>query len=142
MTTTDTQTPTDMQTEREQSVIAGRTAPPKPKSRASKGAAKAAADKTPKQTPKPAPKKAEPKGPSDQSKRAASLSVMIALMGEQMTPEQYAKLQKRFPSLRDVTPTEFNAFVSHRLSYCPPATEWHPALVARTQLSSRQGKSA
>jgi len=100
------------------------------------------AEATQKPQPKPAvteKKAAEPKGPSDREKRVASLSVVNLLMGEQMNRDSYAVLQSRFPQLANVTLTEFNEYVSHRLSYAPPATEWHSAL-PRTQLESRSAK--
>ena len=116
--------------QREDRVVAGRTQQPvtrkRSTSRASKAASKAAADKQPKQS-------AEP---TDKAKRNASMNVLIHEMGAHMNPTAFAKLQRKYPQLRDVTLPEFRAFISARLAYCP-ATEWDAALDKPQQLAGR-----
>jgi len=128
--------------QREDRVVAGRTQQPvtrkRSTSRASKAASKAAADKQPKQSSKE-PAKQQPKQsaePTDKAKRNASMNVLIHEMGAHMNPTAFAKLQRKYPQLRDVTLPEFRAFISARLAYCP-ATEWDAALDKPQQLAGR-----
>jgi hypothetical protein len=132
--------------DRETRILKGRSQPtgtnPKRPSRASKSAAKTAADPKPKSS-KPAPKpvKSAPKSDTpaitDREKNQIALTVAIALHSDVMNATAFAKLQRRFPALKNLTLTEFRAFVSHRDSYVPAACEWPANLAPRTQFQSR-----